>query len=75
LFRDASWLAVLNGQGVVARGYAPLADTLDSDVNRRQLDQIEGVIARAVSTLPKHDEAIAALIGESMPQTVEAVAG
>ncbi len=75
LFRDASWLAVLNGQGVVAQGYTPLADTLDSDVNRRQLDQIEGVIARAVSTLPKHDDAIAALIGQPTPQTVEAVAG
>ena len=30
LFRDASWLAVLNGQGIVAQGYNPLADAIDS---------------------------------------------
>lgn len=64
LFREASWLAVLNGQDIRATGYSPLADTLDSEMNRRQLEQIADVIARAVPTLPTHDEAIAALIGE-----------
>jgi tryptophan 7-halogenase len=74
LFREASWLAVLNGQGITAAGYSPLADTLDSSVNRRQLDQIAEVIARAVPTLPRHDDAIATLIGSSIKQ-VSAVAG
>jgi tryptophan halogenase len=60
LFREASWLAVLEGQGVHATGYAPLADTLDPATNRRQLDQIAGVIARAVPTLPLHDAVLAA---------------
>ncbi len=64
LFREASWLAVLNGQEICATGYSPLADTLDAELNHRQLDQIAEVIARAVPTLPKHDEAIAALIGK-----------
>ena len=63
LFREASWLAVLDGQGVTAQGYVPLADTLDEDTNRRQLDQIEAVIARAVPTLPLHDAAIRRLAG------------
>ncbi len=72
LFREASWLAVLNGQGVLASAYSPLADTLDADVNRRQLDQIADVVARAVPTLPKHDEAIAALIGEDAESTMAA---
>lgn len=62
LFREASWLAVLNGQGILAQGYNPLADTLDGAQNIRQLEQIAQVIARAVPTLPKHDDAIAALI-------------
>ncbi len=75
LFRDASWLAVLNGQGIVANGYSPLADTLDADVNRRQLEQIEGVIARAVTTLPRHDDAIAALIGEPAGEMAATVSG
>jgi len=63
LFREASWLAVLNGQGVEAQGHVPLADTLDGASNRAQLEQIEAVIARAVPTLPLHDAAIRALTG------------
>lgn len=75
LFRDASWHAVLNGQGIVAQGYSPLADTLDGAANRRQLDQIESVIMRAVPTLPKHDDAIAALIGSPEAHQSEVLAG
>ncbi|RZM36163.1 MAG: tryptophan 7-halogenase [Sphingomonas sp.] len=62
LFREASWLAVMEGQGVSAQGHAPLADTLDAAINRRQLEQVEAIVARAVPTLPLHDEAIAALV-------------
>jgi len=60
LFREASWLAVLNGQGITARDYNPLADVIDSSANRAQLDQIAAAVARAAPTLPKHDAAIAA---------------
>lgn len=60
LFRDASWIAVLNGQGIVAEDYNPVADALDSATNRAQVRQIADVIARAVPTLPKHDGALAA---------------
>ena len=59
LFRDASWLAVLNGQGVLAGDHNPLADALDSAVNRAQLEQIAAVVERAAPTLPRHDEAVA----------------
>ncbi len=59
LFREASWLAVLNGQGVLAQGYNPVADTLDSAANRAQVEQIAAVIARAAATLPHHDDALA----------------
>ena len=75
LFREASWLAVLNGQGICAAGYSPLADALDGDQNLRQLDQIAQVITRAVPTLPKHDDAIAALIGETARLAAVAAAG
>ena len=64
LFREASWLAVLNGQGIVARGWSPIADALDAGDNRAQLDRIASVVRRASPTLPLHDEAIAALIGD-----------
>jgi tryptophan 7-halogenase len=75
LFREASWLAVLNGQNVCANGYSPLADTLDGELNRQQLDQIAQIIARAVPTLPRHDEAIAALIGEKAGERSAAARG
>jgi tryptophan halogenase len=65
LFREASWLAVLNGQEICATGYSPLADTLDAEMNRRQIDQIAEVIVRAIPTLPRHDDAIAALIDQT----------
>ncbi len=59
LFREASWLAVLNGQGITASGYNPLADALDPATNRAQVRQIADVIARAAPTLPFHDAALA----------------
>jgi tryptophan halogenase len=62
LFRDASWLAVLNGQGITATGYNPLADAIDSATNRAQVQQIADVIARAAPTLPLHDTALAELM-------------
>ncbi|WP_288456593.1 tryptophan halogenase family protein [uncultured Sphingomonas sp.] len=63
LFREASWLAVLDGQGVTASGYNPLADAIDAATNRAQVEQIAQVIARAAPTLPMHDDALAQLIG------------
>ena len=62
LFRDASWIAVLNGQGVVAGDYNPAADALDAATNRAQVQQIADVIARAAPTLPRHDDALAAMM-------------
>lgn len=60
LFRDTSWLAVLDGQGITAHGYNPLADTLDPVTNLAQVRQVADVVARAAPTLPKHDAALAA---------------
>jgi tryptophan halogenase len=65
LFREASWLAVLNGQGIVAQGYNPVADTLDSAANRAQVEQVAAVIARAAPTLPRHDDVLAELVAQT----------
>jgi tryptophan halogenase len=64
LFREASWLAVLNGQSVLAENYNPLADTLDPATNRAQLEQVADLVARAAATLPLHDAALAEIQGE-----------
>ncbi|MGR6329438.1 tryptophan halogenase family protein [Sphingomonas sp. XXL09] len=66
LFREASWLAVLDGQGIGADDYNPLADTIDAATNCAQVRQIADLIARAAPTLAKHDAALAALIGETV---------
>ncbi|MFS0772219.1 tryptophan halogenase family protein [Sphingomonas sp. 1P08PE] len=63
LFREASWLAVLNGQGITANGYNPLADALDAATVHAQVRQFADVVARAVPTLPDHDAALAAIVG------------
>jgi tryptophan 7-halogenase len=73
LFRDASWLAVLNGQGIVARDYHPAADAIDSATNLAQLQQIATVIARATPTLPLHDAAIADAMATPAPSPRVAV--
>ena len=65
LFREASWLAVLNGQGIIAQDYSPLADTIDPAINRAQLQQIADVVARAVPTLSKHDAVLAEILGRT----------
>ena len=61
LFKEASWIAVFDGQKVVAEDYNPLADILDSRTNLAQLEQIEQVITRSLPTLPLHEQAIIAM--------------
>lgn len=59
LFREASWVQVMLGQGVTPRSYDPMADQL-SDA---QLDEFLGnlrlLIERAVRSLPSHEDYIA----------------
>ena len=62
LFKETSWIAVFNGQGIDASDYNPLADLLDSSTNLAQLEHIEQVIARSLPTLPVHEQAILAVI-------------
>ena len=64
LFRETSWLAVLNGQGITAGDYNPLADAIDPALNLAQVRQVAAVIDRAAPTLPTHAEALhAAMAG------------
>ncbi len=72
LFREASWLAVLRGQGIDASGYVPATDLIDSNINLRQLRQINEMIVRAAPTLPTHEAAITATLGESVSATAAA---
>ncbi len=55
LFRDASWFAVLVGQGHAARDYNPLIDSIDESANLAYLRRIKTEIRTAAATLPTHE--------------------
>lgn len=52
LFRDASWFAVMHGQGVRAADYTPLLDTMSDADNRRQLEAVRRMIDDAATRVP-----------------------
>ena len=52
LFRDASWFAVMTGQGVRARDYNPLLDTMSDSDNAKQLDSVRRAISDTTAKLP-----------------------
>jgi tryptophan halogenase len=58
LFKEASWFAVMMGQGVEPTDYNPLLDTLSADENRAHLSRVELQIGAAVGTMVRHEEYI-----------------
>lgn len=54
LFTETSWLAVMVGQGIEARGYHPIVDMLDDDQLLGRLADVRAVNARAASLMPDH---------------------
>ncbi|MGN6423246.1 MAG: tryptophan halogenase family protein [Asticcacaulis sp.] len=60
LFKEASWFAVLAGQGLIPASYHPAADRMPSDEFRWRMDRIrEGTQGRAAA-MPPHEAWIAA---------------
>ena len=58
LFREASWFAVMMGQGATPRDYNPLMDSYPAADNDQHLARIRSEIAAAVPRLPTHEAAI-----------------
>jgi tryptophan 7-halogenase len=58
LFKDASWFAVLNGQGIEPQDYNPLTDMTSPEDNLKVLSQIKTAITIANERLPLHAEAL-----------------
>jgi len=51
LFRDSSWFAILNGQGVEPTGYHPIADTLSESDLRKKVSAIHRAVASKTAAL------------------------
>jgi tryptophan halogenase len=66
LFSESSWLAVFEGQGVKARGYDPVADTMAAQDVGRHLKEIAGVVASCAQSMPSHEAFIASHCAASL---------
>jgi tryptophan 7-halogenase len=58
LFPVQSWLYIFTGQNIIPRGYEPLADTLNADAVKANLDNIRAVVAECVRAMPMHQDFI-----------------
>ncbi len=55
LFKEASWFAVLAGQGLMPQSYHPIADTMAADEFNWRMQRVrEGTLGR-VTIMPAHD--------------------
>lgn len=59
LFFEASWIAVLVGQGLIPHGWDQRADLFDSAKLERAVDRLRGKVEAAVSAMPEHGEFLA----------------
>jgi tryptophan halogenase len=58
LFKEASWFAVMMGQGLEPTDYNPLLDTLSPEENQAHLSRIDQQIAAALGSMPRHEDHI-----------------
>lgn len=58
LFREASWFAVMMGQGIEPVDYNPLIEVISSGNARAHLTQVKEAIASAVKRMPTHESFI-----------------
>jgi tryptophan halogenase len=67
LFREASWFAVMTGQGLFARDYNPLLDSFTEAQNMAHMDRLRAEIAAAAARAPSHDDYIRQRTGHKAP--------
>jgi tryptophan halogenase len=88
LFRDASWFAVMTGQGLRAADHNPMLDSMSEADNLRHLDAVQAAIAKSAAQLqaaghePAHAVARAGLglvalatMGQSLPRRRKCCSG
>jgi tryptophan halogenase len=65
LFTETSWLAVMVGQGIEAKGYHPAADLLPDSETLNRLAHIREVIETTAKLMPTQDEFLGQVGGRS----------
>jgi tryptophan halogenase len=59
LFRNASWVQVMLGQGIIPADCDPMADQISGSQLAEFLGNLRQVITRAVASLPRHEDYLA----------------
>jgi tryptophan halogenase len=59
LFAEASWVAVLLGQGIIPDGWDRLADAIDLRQVDAQFDRLRAMFVQTVERMPLHEDYIA----------------
>jgi len=62
LFAEVAWLQVLEGQGLVAGGYHPLAALRDEGEIAGYLDEIASVIGQCADVMPTHAQFVETIV-------------
>jgi tryptophan halogenase len=58
LFKEASWFAIMLGQGLRPTDYNPLLDSISTQENQAHLAKVKQQIATALGAMPPHDDYI-----------------
>jgi tryptophan halogenase len=58
LFQEASWVAVMLGQGVRPERHDPLADVIPLDQLQPRMDRLRAAIREGVAAMPTHEQAL-----------------
>jgi tryptophan halogenase len=72
LFAEASWVAVMLGQGVMPEGWDPLAATLDVRAVEGTFRRIAQTFARAAAQMPAHADYLARTCPSPLSRTLAA---
>jgi tryptophan 7-halogenase len=59
LFRDASWVQVMVGQGIIPEDYDPMADQMDDGQLAEFLANLRTILDRSVAGLPSRADYLA----------------
>ncbi|MFM2043686.1 MAG: hypothetical protein RLY86_2262 [Pseudomonadota bacterium] len=60
LFTEQNWMQVMMGQGILPRGYHPLADQMPESDLRLFLAEVKDMVAHEIKAMPSHADFIAA---------------